>query len=367
MRFSNRRGISRVMMAVVAIVIIIVAVVGGYYALRGGFGTSSSTTTTTPVTSSTTSSGGSSTTSSSTGTNSTPISTATFSIAFQAPSGGESGLAVLVAQQEGYLKQADPNIQLVPIASPAAILQSLIAGTSQVIAGPGTNFIGAYAGGTRNITIVSSTLNELPFALIVSSSSSITSIGQLQNATFASQAPTGATSILLHQIAAEQGWSTLNTVTLQSATATITAVIAGKATATLVDYGTLSTFIGTGLIKVVANITNVLIPNTVVATTSSFLQAHPDAVKAAIWAINHGGAAFNANHTFALNFIVGQIPSIPTLGAKSLVAVLNFSTDGSFSLSALQNTVNTLYKYHAITTNFTASSMVTKGYATVNP
>ncbi|MHB8566981.1 MAG: ABC transporter substrate-binding protein [Nitrososphaerales archaeon] len=352
MRFSSKSGIGTTVIAIVVVVIIIVAAVGAYLAFYQG----SASSTTTPTTSST-----------STSSSSAPISTTPYTIAFQAPSGGESGLSVLVAQQQGYLKATDPNVQTLPIASPAAVLQALIAGTANVIVGPGTNFISAYAGGEHNITIVSSTLPELPFALIVSPSSNYTSFSQLQNATFAAQAPGGATSILLHMLAQQSGWSTIDTITLQSATATITAVISGKAAATLVDYGTLSTFIGTGLIKVIKNVTNSLIPNTLMATTTSFLQAHPDVIRAAIAAVNMGGTAFDANKTFAQNFIVSQIPSIPTVGAKSLASVLNFSTDGALSVSALQSTVNDLLTYKAITTNVTASSMVTKGYAPINP
>lgn len=353
MRFPSKSGIGTAVIAVVVIVIIVVAAAGAYLAFYHG------TTSTTTTTSTSTSTSSTSTT--------TPISTTPYTLATQSPAGGESGLSVVLAEQQGFLAATDPNAKLLPISSPAAIIQALVAGSADIIDGPTTNFISTYAAGSHNITIVGSAMPQLEFALIVSPSSNYTSFNQLQNASFGVQAPGGATSILIHLLAKQAGWSTLDTVTLQSATATISAVISGQVTATVVDYGTLSTFIGTGLIKVIQNITNPLQPNFVIATTTSFLQAHPDAVRAAVAAIGMGGAAFNANKTFATNFIISQVPSIPTIGAQTLASVLKFSTDGSLSLSALQITVNDMYSLNVIKTNVTASDMVTNGYATINP
>ena len=351
MRFLSKSGIGTAVIAVIVIVIIVVAAAGAYLAFYH-------VTTSTTTTSSTSSSSSTSTT--------TPISTTPYTIAAQSPAGGPGGLSVLLAQQHGILQQNDPNAKFVPIASPAAMVQSLIAGTSDIIVDGATNVIGAYAGGSHNITIIGSALDNLPFSLIVSSTSNYTSISQLKNALFASQAPTGFTSILLHQMAQEQGWPSINTVTLQSATATITAVIAGKADATLVDDGTLSTFLGTGLIRVVANITNSLIPNQAIVTTPAFLKAHPDAVKAAVASIEAGGMIYDENQSATVSFVLLQFPSMSTAGAENLVSLVRFSTDGSFTLAQLQTTINILYTYKAITTNVTASSLVSQGFAQIN-
>jgi ABC-type nitrate/sulfonate/bicarbonate transport system substrate-binding protein len=171
----------------------------------------------------------------------------------------------------------------------------------------------------------------------------------------------------LHYLAAQAGWPSINTVSLQSTTATITAVISGQLTATLVDYASLSTFIGTGLIKVIQNVSNPLAPAIVMATTTSFLQAHPDAVRAAVAAINRADVTFDSNATFAQNFIVSAIPSIPLVGAQNLVSVLTFSTNGALSISVLQTTVNIMLTYKSITTNITASNLVTQGYDPITP
>lgn len=360
MRFPSKVGIGRIVIAVVVVIIIVVAATGTYLAFYHG-------STTTPLSSNSSTTSTTISSSASASSSIAQISTTPYTIAVQAPSGGEAGLAALLAEQQGYLTATDPNAKLLPIASPAAELQALIAGTADILDGATTNFISAYAGGLHNITIVSNAMPQLEFALIVSPSSNYTSFNQLQNSTFGAQAPGGATSILLQVLAAQAGWSTIHTVRLQSATATITAVISGQVAATVVDYGTLSTFIGTGLIKVIQNVTNPLQPNQVVATTPAFLQAHPDAVQAAIAALNMGAAEFNSNKTLALNFIVSEVPSIPKVGAESLVSWVQFSADGSLSLSELQTTVNYMLTYKAITTNVTASDMVTRGYATINP
>jgi|OSPMetMinimDraft_2_1075162.scaffolds.fasta_scaffold00053_2 ABC-type nitrate/sulfonate/bicarbonate transport system substrate-binding protein len=256
-----------------------------------------------------------------------------------------------------------PNvqIQLFPAGS-AAVIHAMESGTVQVGIVVEDNAVEAIAKGAPIVIVATFEPTPITFVAVVRSNSSYHTISQLEGRTFAISGPGSFDDVMLHILAAREGWGNNYTeVFVGSVPAQLAAVLAGKVDATMVAPLVQPKVLNTTYFKVLANISE-LWPLWVVVATKSFIQQHPDEVRDVLQVIYALNRAFDRNmDNQSLNFLVRYYGFSPSL-ASLFLRTNYYSTDGQIYVGGLQEEIQFLEQTHVI--NATSVPPISNFYTT---
>ncbi|QXJ28967.1 hypothetical protein J5U23_01836 [Saccharolobus shibatae B12] len=333
-----RRGISRTLAIVIALVIIIVAIgagLGYYYSSR-----TPTSVTTTPSTST------------------LPISTTPITIgAVSASHPDMAAWAFMESNISSTLKEYDPNINFEDFpAGSSAVIHAVESGSVQIgIAGTDAIVVAISQGAPL---VIVATFRETPAIryVVVKSTSNIMNLNQLNGTISANSAPGSLDTIaaeyleLSHHLHFKLSY-------VGSFSAQIAAVVSGAATFTNIGSFDAPKLIENGTLRVIYNFTYPW-PMFSIFTTRSFLEQHPDVVKAAVMAILMGDQIYEENtNNITVNFLINYYKNImePSYAYNVLFKEVKFSTNGAINATAIQVLINT-YRELGIITNTTITA-----------
>ena len=356
-RDSNRAAISTTIFGVVVVVVLIVAAAGGYFAGTAGQKTSVSTTT---ATSTTTVQGGggtntvTSTVTSTVTTSAAPISSsASFTIGvahFTTPPTAPT--AYIGLNNATIMSQYVPNAKMEVFAGGStATLQAMASGSVQLGVAITDSALTSISKGVP-ITIVG-TWEASPNVLAVwaNVNSSYTNLASLKGATFAVTGATSASGVATRLFAGQMGWTSSEYSV--SAVGSTTAIFAAVAQSTT-TVGVIDPFVPVSLntYKIVGLI-NETWPNFSIVATNTFIQQHPDAIRATMAMFGSINSIINANaNNITYNFMHTYPNYNMSYSAYQYFKSLSYwSPDGTIPVSQYSTAIATLQSVGVITTS----------------
>ena len=344
------------------VVVLIVAAAGGYFAGTAGQKTSVSTMTETSTTTVQGGGGTNTVTSTSTVTSTVtaspapPSSSATFTIGvphFTTPP--TAPLAYIQQNNATIMAQYVPNANMQVFAGGStATLQAMASGSVQIGVAITDSALASISKGVA-VTIVG-TFETSPNVLAIwaNVNSSYTNLASLQGATFAVTGATSASGVATRLFAGEMGWtSSQYTVSAVGSTTAIFAAVAQSTT----TVGVIDPFVPVSLntYKIVGLI-NETWPNFSIVATNTFIQQHPDAVRATMAMFGSVNSMFNANeNNFTYNFM-HTYPNynMSTTAYQYWKSLSYYSVDGAIPLGQYSTAISTLTSVGVITSTMPA-------------
>lgn len=378
MKNSARRGISSTVTIAVIVVLLILAASGwAVYFAAPTTATQVSTTTATQISTTTVTGGGAG----SAQTVTTTVTTAgsSFLSVYGTPvtsnttftMGGTLVIpaiaaSILYGKSSGIFSKYIPNAKIVGLQG-AAQAQALVSGTVQMGFSDPNTFIPAAATGAPIQMVASIQLVPTVQSILVATNSKYVTAQDLEGGGIGILS-TGSVSQFFTEYGLDQCCNfTANknyTLTATGSTqASLAAVQTGSLQGTQLNLLAAYPYLVNGTFKSVYNF-SFPYPSTTLWATTSFIQQHPDAVRAAIYAVIQAGLAFNENKTGALSVLETNFHySLPE--ANFAENQLYFSPDGAISLSGTQFAVNLLYTYGGIKSNLSASNFISTQFVPI--
>lgn len=371
MRMSTRPAISTTYFAVGIIVLIIIAAVG--WAL---YATASGTTTTQTQTVTQTQTGAQTVTQTVTQTTTQTLGAQT-GLSAPATSTDQFTISTFAAaavfanfyfvQEQGLAKQYIPDATFLSFSNAGQMVQALSGGQIQILEADPTAVIPAIANGA-NIEIVGCTIS-LPtsWQVIVKNDSSYQTLADLHGGTFAASSLTTTTAYLTEYLLSQQfGWQLNKDFSMAgvgSLSSEYASLMSGSINALL--QSPLSTYsaVSSGQARSIYNFTTSY-PAACLFATPTFVQQHPDAVKATLYTFLQGGLVWNTNPTAAYQTLQKNY-GLDATGAAFDYSQLPYSSDGYITLTGLQSAINLLVFGGAMSQNITASSIVSTQFVPV--
>ncbi len=282
-------------------------------------------------------------------------------VAYLTPDLETSGWPYAINENDHLLTSLDPNAQFSFYPSSQTTMSALVSGAVQVAVVPPTNVFSSYAAGANNITIVAPDLIGLTYQVFVSTLSPYKTmanlVGNWSKVTWYNTGAGGTGAIIADLVGAQYNLVP-NFVTVSSFTTGVENVIAGTITAGCLSVTALQTY--NGLYRTLENASAPsYLTGAVIATTNSFVAAHPDAVLAAIEANEESYAIGNANvGNSTVNLLLNEFPTLSVDGAR--VAVETILTSNVGNITEMQATINADFKYGGLSENLTATSLITQ-------
>ncbi|QGA69037.1 ABC transporter substrate-binding protein [Sulfolobus sp. E11-6] len=345
----KRKGISRTVAIVIALVIIIVAIgagVGYYYSSK----TPTSVTTITQ-------------------TSTLPISTTPITIgAVSASHPDMAAWAFMEKNISSIIKEYDPNINFEDFpAGSSAVIHAVESGSVQIgIAGTDVIVV-AISKGAPLVIVATFRVTPAIRDVVVKSTSNITNLNQLNGTISANSAPGSLDTIAAEYFAITHHLQFKYSY-VGSFSAQIAAVVSGAATFTNIASFDAPRLTENGTLRVIYNFTYPW-PMFSIFTTRSFLEQHPDAVKAAVMALLKGNQIYEQNqNNITVNFLINYYKNImkPSYTYNVLFKEVKFSTTGAINATAIQVLINTYRELGIITnTTITANDIYTNEFVPV--
>ena len=272
-----------------------------------------------------------------------------------------------VVQQSGLAKQYIPGATFDSVPNGDQIPSALLGGQIQMAFGDADQYVPVEVTSGQVKLVANLEDNPLTWEVLVASNSSYTTIQSLHGATFAvPSVGTIPAYILEYALGKQLGWQ-LNTDyklgSFGASSGQFAAVESGAAAAVPQSITVAYSFQASGKFRSVFNFT-VAYPSPVLVASSSFIQQHPDTVRAAVEAFLQAGALWNSNSSMDISLLESQYHLTPS-GAQFALQYTTYSTDGYISLSATQSSVSLLYYTKVITQNVSASTIVAPGFVPI--
>ncbi|MCH4815811.1 MAG: ABC transporter substrate-binding protein [Saccharolobus sp.] len=324
-------GISKITVIVLIIVVVIIALIGGTLVFYHSSSSSIKTTQSSIV----------------------PISTTPVTIgALQGNDPDISAWAFTESQLLSTLKEYDPNIKTQDFSTATLVIQGLESGTIQVGIISTDSIIVAISRGAPLVIVATYRITPAARDLVVKASTPINNLYQLNNTDDAEPSP-GILPTITDEYLEYKYNLHFNFEYVGSFQGQIAALISDKATFANVNPFDAYKLIQNGTLKVVYSF-SLKWPAYSVVTTRSFLEQHPDAIKAVIMGLLKANDIYEANvNNQTINFLAsyyGRI--IGSNGAVVLFHNYTYSTNGAINVTALQILINT-YREIGVITNST--------------
>lgn len=260
-----------------------------------------------------------------------------------------------------------PGATFTPFSNAGQITQALAADQVQMAVLDPTAVIPAIIAGAP-IQLVAST-NQMPmqWTVVVEANSSYHSLADLHGGTFAASSLTTTTAYLTEYLLYQKfGWH-LNTdysmAGVGSLAAELAALSSGSISALLQDAPVTYSGMVSHQLRSVYNFTG-LYPSDDIFANSAFVQQHPDAVRATVYAFLQANRLWNSNETASVAFIANNFGET-TAHAQFDYGILKFSVDGAVSITGVQQAINLLYFAGAINQNISSTSFISSDFASL--
>ncbi len=310
-------------------------------------------------------------TSGNTGPKTTPnyLSTTSFTIAdfgIDHPDAGAYGWMMNNSQNTSMtLQKYDPNIKLsdLPTGS-GGVADALASGTAMMGMLSADGALGAMDKGLPITIVAVYRTSPIGDYVYVAPNSTYHHISDLNNTTFANS-HAGSLDVLLNDILEAQYNITIHHDYVGSHEAQQSAVLNGKAAASTGAYFDVYKLVQAGTLRSVGNITENW-PAFVIAANNTFIQDHPNAIKAALLGMQYGNYLFDQNAgNFAYNFLKSYY-NFSASETTFYMQTMHFSTNGTIYLQSLNNELKSLQADNVISaTNLTLSHIYTNKFVTV--
>lgn len=268
-------------------------------------------------------------------------------------------------QQQGIAKEYIPNAKFTSL-SGAQLGQALASGTAQMGFGDPTSLLGPISKGASIVLVANLIGQGVNWMFLTATNSKIHSVQDLKGAVLSVSTPgsTGAyvQGYILNEFGMKAGQDYTITPT-GSLPGQLAAVESGSAAATIAPIQTAYPFVSNGTLRSFYNFT-LPYPALALFSTSSFIQQHPDAVRATIEAFLKADSIWDSNSTAAIGLLETQYHLNPA-AAQFGYYTTYFSTDGYISLSLTQGAANVLYQQGGLSQNISASSFVSREFVPI--
>ena len=264
-------------------------------------------------------------------------------------------------------KQYIPDATFTTTSASTQIPTQLIQGSIQMAVLSPAGFVSPFAAGAP----VSMVANLIPqptlWTVFVAANSSITSMSQLHGKVFADGASGDtAGTVMEWMLQTYFGWKLGSDYTfsyLGALPSLLAAVQAGVAPASAISLNGFVPQLLSGQYRSIYNFT-LPYPSAALFASNSFIQQHPDAVRATVEAFLAADKAWDSNTTGVasmLQSVYKMSPQAASIDAQSIF----FSQDGSMSITANQQAVNEAFQGKAISQNFSIVPFISTQFVPV--
>lgn len=248
----------------------------------------------------------------------------------------------------------------------AQTVAALTSGAAQMAYGESGSFIPAMAQGAPIQFVANPIENNVPIAVFVNANSSYKTLSDLKGATMGSTSVGSANYHWTEYVFSQLGWTVGNQYQITALghvaaelaalqTGSVQAIVTGESNGLACEQA--------GQCRAL-EVIQLPYPYQSLVATTSFIQNHPDAVKAAVEAFLMASAVWNANVTYATSLLTTQY----NLNAEQIQLELqdvHYSLDGSMSISGYTQAVNFLLTTGSLTQNITIANYMNNQFVPI--
>jgi len=278
-----------------------------------------------------------------------------------------SPLAVIFGPLFPVLKKYDPNINIQEFTRGSGeLINAVVSGQVQIGIGSTDSVINAISKGLPLIIVAAFRDSPYERLVVVKADSNIYNISQLNGTTFTATAVGSFSDISVKYLINKFN---LNVKIIYgfSEDGQMAAILTGQATAATINPFTSWALIKNGSIRVIYNFTVGPWHSTVIFTTKSYAEKHPEVIRAVLLGLFEAINIYYQNKNDSINYLNNYYKGLldPSV-INYMYNSIKLSRDGTINATALQIAINTLLQLRIITNStLTAKDLYTDKFVKI--